>query len=212
MGGLAILVLIGLYIAGAVWVMKIQKSRRAKAIALVIALLIPTTDAIIGRIYLQHLCDTEGGLKVYRVVEGVEGFMEPGATTDYWVKNYGYQFTEGLIPGGKYNRFSRQGDQIIQEWDVTKPKSKYRVYYQGSRGLYSRAIYRVVDIASEDVLATYTSLAFGGGWAERFLAQFSDAGAGNVAFCRKRLRPIDGHVKAVINSLLPVKGNADVNN
>jgi len=212
MGGLAVLFFIALYIGGAIWLVRSRKTRRGKWIAAIIALLLPTTDAVLGRIYLQQLCNTEGGLKVYRVAEGVKGFMEQGATTDYWVKNHGYRFTEGSIPGGKYNRFSRQGDKIIQKWDVTKPKSKYRARYIGSEGIYSKGTYQVEVIANKEVLATYTSLAFSGGWAERFLAQFSGAGVGNVAFCKTRLRPIDGYVQAVTNSLLPVERERNVNN
>lgn len=48
---------------------------------------------------------------------------------------------------------------------------------------YSRNQEVIEDIATGEVLATYTHLAFTGGWAERFLAMFSDAGPGNVAWC-----------------------------
>jgi len=201
MGGLAVLFFIGLYIAGAIWLVRLRKTRRAKWIAAVIALLLPTTDAVLGRIYLQHLCNTEGGLKVYRVVKGVKGFMEQGATTDYWVKHYGYQFTEGPIPGGKYNRFSRQDGKIIQEWDVLKPKSKYRVKFvsKNQRGIYGQSVYMVDVIETGEVLALDTAIFFNGGWAERFLGAFSDAGAGPVAFCKGPL--VNRRVNIVTNSL-----------
>ncbi len=200
MGGLAILLLIGLYIGVAVWAVRRQKSTRNKVIALVIALLIPSADAIIGRIYLQHLCDTEGGLKVYRVVEGVEGFMEQGATTDYWVKNYGYQFTESKTSTGNNYRFSRQNGKIIVEENIV-PKSKYLVKFEsrGADNLFGRSVYLIEEINSKELLAIDFAIFFGGGWAERFLAQFSDAGAGNVAFCKGPL--VNRRVNIVTNTL-----------
>lgn len=193
----------GLYIAATVWVVKKQKSIHNKIIVLVIALLIPSADAIVGRIYLYHLCDTEGGLKVYRVVHGADGFMEQGAATDYWVKNYGYEFTEGHLPNSKYNRFSRKGDKIIQEWDVSEPKSKYQVRSSkiGIQGVYPKYNYFVEVIKSKELLSQYSEIGFNGGLLERFLAQFSDAGVSAVDWCTPRPWNEDFKAIAVTASL-----------
>ncbi|TLS65380.1 hypothetical protein FEF65_13020 [Mariprofundus erugo] len=185
MGGLAVLFFVGLYIAATFWVVKRQKSGRNKIIALVIALLIPSADAIVGRIYLHHLCNTEGGLKVYRVAHGVKGFMEGELTgSDYWIKEFGYQFSEDRPLNGKVTRFSKQGDKIIREDDVD-PKSLYQLLSikHDLQGIYPRYEFLVKNIKSGDILAKYSEIGFNGGWAERFLAQFSDAGVSAVGWC-----------------------------
>ena len=207
MGGLAVLLLIGFYIAGASWVVKSQKSGRAKIIALVIALLIPSADAILGRIYLQHLCDTEGGLKVYRVVEGVEGFMVQGGTDGYWVKEHGYQFVEGEASSDDYYRFILKEGQLVVEEHVS-PKSEFRVRFENinSDSIYGRDVHSIESIDGNEVIATNTEIFFSGGWAERFLAQFSDAGGGNAAQCREmRLYPEVSYSEFILDNLK--KGN-----
>ena len=96
MGGLAVFSLIGLYFFIFYKIVKAIKSKRYKWLAIAILSLIPTADAVVGRIYLQHLCSIEGGLKVYRVAKGVEGFMISGGggDGDIYVEKYGYKFTE----------------------------------------------------------------------------------------------------------------------
>lgn len=53
-------------------------SQKAKTTAVVSSLLvfalIPTWDILPGRLYFNHLCETEGGLKVYKTVEGWRDF------------------------------------------------------------------------------------------------------------------------------------------
>src|SRR4030067_3518574 len=52
------------------WVtIKWLPSKKAKWIAVAVFVLIPTWDEILGRIYFKYLCETQGGIKVYKVVE-----------------------------------------------------------------------------------------------------------------------------------------------
>jgi hypothetical protein len=53
----------------------------------------------------------------------------------------------------------------------------------GKNNFYSRSILAVETFPEKDVLATDLQIGFNGGWAERFLGGFSDAGAGSVAWC-----------------------------
>lgn len=181
MGGLAVLFLLGLYILLTVVTIIKVKPVWAKGLVLLAALLIPTADAVYGRYKLKQMCAAEAGLKVYRVAEHVDGFMRDSAD-EYWIKKYGYQFTEGKN-SPNYYRFSKQNGQIIREDNVT-PKSKYRLRrsYDDS-SIYRRSQYLIEDITTGEILSTDTMLTFEGGWAERFLAQFSDSGGGNVAWC-----------------------------
>ena len=185
MGGLAVLALLGFYIFLAIKVFKAAKTTSTKAIALLLILLIPTADAIYGRIKLQQMCKAEGGLKVYRVAHNVEGFADDNAGSDYWVKEHGYQFIEELATNGLTVRWSRQNDQTVVE-EKTYPKSKYQVSLKRIGWIndpYLREQDVVEEIASNEILATDTQIAFNGGWAERLIALFSDAGGGTVAWC-----------------------------
>lgn len=184
MGGLAVLALLGLYIFLATKVFKAAKTTSAKAIAVLLILLIPTADAIYGRFKLQQMCQAEGGLKVYQVAEHVEGFMASTADGD-WIRQYGYQFSEGNRSTGKYYRISKQFGQILVEENV-EPKSKFIVKLTtlDNRGkLYWRQFYSIETIPNGEVLTTETQIGFRGGWAERLIATFSDAGIGAVALC-----------------------------
>lgn len=181
MGGLAVLFLIGLYFVLAVIAIVKVKPVWAKGLVLLAALLIPTADAVYGRYKLQQMCAAEAGLKVYRVVHGVKGFMKDSAS-EGWLKKYGYQFIEAKN-SPNYYRFSQQNGLIIREDNVT-PKSKYRLRQSyDDTSIYRRSQYLIEDIVTGEILATDTMLTFEGGWAERFLAQFSDSGGGNVAWC-----------------------------
>lgn len=185
MGGLAVLFLLAVYFVITVVLLIKVKGLPYKALALVVMLLIPTADAIYGRYKLKQMCAAEGGLKVYRVAEHVEGFSDVDSVSDYWVKEQGYQFIENLPTNGSSTRYSRQNDQIILEEKVT-PKSQYSVDLKKLGWIndtFMKNQYFVGATATGEILATDTQIAFNGGWAERLIAMFSDAGGGAVAWC-----------------------------
>lgn len=201
MGGLGFLLSILVYLAIAYWVVRSIKARHFKWLALAFFVLLPTADAVVGRVYLKYLCAKEGGLKVYRVAEKVEGFMEEGATTDYWVKQYGYRFTEGIYPSRRIHRVSIRNGKVIWEENVT-PQSQYRVRlvpFKVKGEVFGRSVWVVETVLGDEILATYTTIAFWGGWAERFLAGFSDGGISAVAICY--YRDSNPRVEVVTNSL-----------
>ncbi len=78
MFGLLILGALILYIVFAIWIVKRQKTKRAKWIAIAILVLIPTWDQLIGRVYFYTLCTTQGGVKVYSTVELPSEFFDEG--------------------------------------------------------------------------------------------------------------------------------------
>ncbi len=214
MGGLAVLFLLGLYFVLTVLAVIKVKPVWAKGPVLLAVLLIPTADAMYGRYKLKQMCAAEAGLKVYRVAHNVEGFADTDASGDYWVKEHAFQFIERL-PQKLYtgnslyhlvtNRWSRQGGQIVIEEKVS-PKSRYRVnskYIGWVNDSYLRNQYFVEDIATGEILATDTLIAFNGGWAERLMGAFSDAGAGSVgSWCSNtELDPVIRHRRIVLNTL-----------
>lgn len=187
MAGLGVLILVGLYFFIAYQVVKALKTKASKSLAIAILVLIPTVDAIVGRFYLQHLCATEGGLKVYRVAQGVEGFIGAWGESDMAVEKYGYKYSESAPVNGRVNRYSKDNGQVVKEKDVL-PKSNYRVRYltTGRKDIFMRQTLIVETVSGGEVLATDAQIGFNGGWAERFLAQFSGAGGGAVVWCESK--------------------------
>jgi hypothetical protein len=121
MGGLLVLALIAGYIWGAAKLFKHVGPYWAKALVVVAAILIPTADAVYGRIKLKQMCEAEGGLHIYRVVEGAEGFDALSlGPDDEWILKYGYRFVEGDEINGKKSRLSLQPDgKVVREVGVT---------------------------------------------------------------------------------------------
>lgn len=195
MGGLAVLLLIGLYLVVAVMVIRAVPGQRAKIIATIVVILIPTADAMLGRLYLKYLCETEGGAKVYRVIENVEGIRWDGAIAVHssdegskrFLNRFGFQFIESSIrPDGKVDRISQQGDQVIREKAV-HPKSVYALNFvssdYGPLSFYTRDRNILETVKGKNLVAVDTQFIFKGGWAEYLLASFSDAGPGGAASC-----------------------------
>ena len=191
MGGLAVIFLIGLYFVLTVVAIVKAKPVWVKGLVLLAALLIPIADAVYGRIKLQQMCKAEGGLKVYRVAEHVEGFM--GNSNEKWIKEYGFQFVEedkygrsGSYIKPRYTRFSMQNGQVVREDDSNR-KSKFRLRdeHTGEKDRYGRVVDFIEEIPTGEVLATYTSIHFHGGWAERLIAMSAAVSYPTVASCPK---------------------------
>ncbi len=184
MAGLGVLFFIGLYFFIAYKIVAGIKTKRLKWLAMVILALIPTADAIVGRVYLQHLCATEGGLKVVQVAQGVEGFISLGGDHGMFVEKHNYKFSEGTPTNGRVNRYSKDNRKVVKENDVV-PESKYRVRLQttGQADAYMRDVNIVETFPGEDILATDTQIGFNGGWVERFFARFGGDRGGRVAWC-----------------------------
>lgn len=187
MGGLFVLFLLAIYIWGAYKIVRWIKPVWGKTLVVVAILLIPTADAVYGRIKLKHICETEGGLKVYKTVEGVEGFFidRLGATPE-WITKYGYRFVESKGVGGRPMRLSREQDgRIVAEENIV-PRSKYRYEYSGTNfdiG-YARGEKRIRDLQTNEIFARYVDFSYEGGWAERLVGRISDAGSGFVGNCQ----------------------------
>lgn len=70
------------------FIVKRIPNKWGKWIAIIILILIPTGDSIVGRIYFSYLCSTEAGVKVYQVVElPAEYWDEQGRPRFYDEKN-----------------------------------------------------------------------------------------------------------------------------
>ncbi|MDY7538647.1 hypothetical protein QN372_05970 [Undibacterium sp. RTI2.1] len=150
----------------------------------IIFIAIPTADAVYGRYRLHQMCDAEGGLRIFRVVENVPGFYDPTSSpSEENVRKYGYRFSEGLGADKKIARLSLGSDGAIETEIGDKPVSKY--IYQSQlgdlNGKYSRVEQRIVVIETGEILSRAVNINFEGGWVERLLAALYDArgSAGN---------------------------------
>ena len=185
MAALLIFFLTWLYYRAVRKVLKRVKPYWGKALVIVIALLIPTADAIYGRHKLKRLCAQEGGLHIYRVVEGVKGFESPSIRPDKgWLGIGKYQFMEGEDSPGKYSRLSLRPDgTYLREVDIT-PVSEYVYEYipGGIKNIYSKAEQRVYVRATGEVLGRYVNIYYAGGWVERAINGLY-AARGNSGMC-----------------------------
>src|SRR5215208_5398181 len=93
MGGLLILGLAIAYVGAAVWLVRRLPRAWMKAIALCAAVLVPTTDAVYGRLKLKQICAEEGGLKVFKRVPSDGFFYSLGADEQY-LRRSGFRFME----------------------------------------------------------------------------------------------------------------------
>ena len=203
MGGLLVLAIIPAY----VWVVYKSISRVnpkwGKALLILVFALVPTADAIYGRIRLQQMCAAEGGLKIYRVVEGVEGFDEPSSRPDdEWILKYGYRFVEGEELGGERSRISLQPDgKIVRDVGVT-PIAEYIFEWDkgNSRDVFDRSGTHIRIRSTSEILSRYVNINYAGGWFERFVSGLY-ASRGTAGMCG----PVVSLHEIVTKTLKPIK-------
>jgi len=143
--GLTIIFIILLYIYlvyRAIKYVVIKTGKKQYWIAtLFIFILLPTWDVIIGKVYFNHLCQTEGGLKVYKNTQA-DGFLDKGA---FLIKSdkvfprdienakrfldYGFIFYEVATTDGKFIHFSKDERGSVTYEVLEEPRSFYKYEY-----------------------------------------------------------------------------------
>lgn len=78
--GIALFIVLALFVAAQV--KKRTNSTFAKYAVLVVFALIPTWDLIPGQLYHAHLCETEGGVKVFKTIEIDRAYFLPNGQPD----------------------------------------------------------------------------------------------------------------------------------
>jgi hypothetical protein len=181
-GGLALLFVVGLYLAIGVWIV-VKSPGWWRLVALLAMILIPTADALWGRyVTLPRLCK-DAGLKVFAKASSADGLMLSTAD-EYWLTKHGFPFVEGVDGAGRVYRRTLVNGQPVLEQDV-RPKARYAVKMTvvDADGLYPGARIELTERPSGELVARLAGFAFRGGWAERMLASFSDSGSANVKRC-----------------------------
>jgi len=147
---LMILLAAVVYLVIGSFIIKRIQNKWGKGIVIAILILIPTWDSIVGHIYLNHLCSTEAGVRIYQTVE---------LPAEYWDSQ------------GKMRFLKSNGDidQVMLgkkfEWhSVNEPYSVLLVKVD-------KVHWQFRDAGTQRVLAERTSFWWLGGW----LGEFSPA-------------------------------------
>ena len=184
MTGLIVLGILVIYIAIAVGITTMAKGVW-KVLVIAVFILIPTWDIIPGKIALTHYCDTEGGIKIYRSVEGVEGFLSmDGRVYEEYFKRYGYKYVEitkeirdphaDKAVAQQYVRVTLGEDGTLEEEKIDRPQTRYglrkaaRLREMEDDWGIVRNIDSIVDLQTNETLATRAEIYWTGNWLQRF--------------------------------------------
>jgi hypothetical protein len=179
MAGLLALGALGLYVLGGYILVRRARQVWIKIVLIVLLVLIPSADTVYGRLLLEKMCAEEGGARIYRPVNGVEGFYSRGLG-DRWVRELGYKFVESR-EGEKLVRLSISGNGQIERQTVTTLQSRYTLERREERtGGYLKVTYEVVHASTRETLGRFVDINFYGGWVNRLI---SIDGPTRVAHC-----------------------------
>lgn len=195
--GLSILLALVAYMGIAWAIVKRLSNKKARYVVIGIFVLIPTWDIVPGWVYLKYLCQTEGGIKIYKSVENVEGFRDTTTLgiVDDGLKKYGYKFIEG-----KNARYSLGSDGKVTKLDFDKPLSRYVIKGDESYKSLPLTLFKqeriILDEHTGEILATMKHLGSYGGWLKKTMSPLLGYGPSCVAefrdddFYLKTLKPV----------------------
>lgn len=162
-----IVLIVPVAIVTAVVVAKRYRSIGAKFVSSLAVLLVFFTalfgDEIAGRMYLNHLCETEAGVRIYHTVE---------LPAEYWDENGKPKF---------YNNIN--GNFTLDGYDI-----EYIAGIRSKAFHIDNAGYKRLDYKSRDVLGEVTDYRYWGGWLRReFSVQNTAVGCENRRDLSNRL-------------------------
>lgn len=170
------------------------------AVFFLTCLVIPLGDHAAGYMYFVHRCDREGGIKIIRTVQNVEGLWWWPADGET-AQSLGYSYIEGGKNPEKLTRYE-VNDGLVAIHPNVRTISRY-VF----RGLQTEGIelgvvrqrYVIEDVQVNEPLAIATSFQYRGGWLVRaLLAGFG----GTAAMCHTKI----DHKAFVVSVLQPLPG------
>ena len=171
--GLSILLAVAAYIWLARFVAKRIENRAAKYLVIALFVLVPTWDIIPGKIYFNNMCEKEAGLKVYKVVERVEGFRYEqgvGGLLRQAIEEYGYKYVE-IRDGKQFYRYTLNSNGHVVKQEISEPSARYAV--GAERTLLSWNVERneefIFDVQTQEKLAIRTTFFRGGNWLQVIL-------------------------------------------
>lgn len=149
MYSIALIILTYFYVRLAIWVTKRVSRKFAKKRAKLITgilmtlifILIPTGDEIAGRIYFNHLCETEAEAKVYQTIE---------LPAEYWDKD------------GKPKFYVNWADNLGRKYPLIYEHGEFSSLF----GI-ENAGFEFVDKGSGSALGKVVNFRYWGGWLRR---------------------------------------------
>lgn len=214
--GISIIVLIVLYLfvsfKGVEYIYDKSQKRRYAILATLFFILLPTWDVIIGKIYFDHLCKTEGGLKVYESVQA-DGFLDTSKTL--LVRNkvqasdienakrfldYGFKFYEVVAHDGKIVHFSKDESGSVVYEVLDSAESVYA--YNKSNDVFDSIILGVYHdeekflSSSGKAIGTYITY-FRIGWLARVVRKY--IGGVHAEYCPAKYTSLIEMVSKKIN-------------
>jgi hypothetical protein len=125
--GLSILLALLAYVSIVTIVARQVRSRTAKSLIVVLSVAIPVWDIVPGRLYFDSQCKRQAGLKIYKVIENVDGYRVDSLASGLGpqaMEKYGYKFEER---GSEDNltRFTIGPNGKVVRNSVTKSIARY---------------------------------------------------------------------------------------
>lgn len=128
---------------GRVCVFPPASTRVLQGITLAAVVLLPTWDIIPSRLYFEHLCETEAGIKVFRTVEVDQSYFRPDGRPD----------DRKLVE--RYVQSSKRTPDYSSWAHITKVEST------------------IQDRETDELLGVATDFTYYGGWVEATIAPMS---------------------------------------
>lgn len=151
---LMVLVAATVYLVIGNFIVKRIPSKWGKRIAIAVLILIPTGDAIVGRIYLSYLCNTEAGVKVYQTVELPAEYWDGQGRPKFYVNQYEQNKMRYIFP----NKQMIDAPQFQYTW-TTKPYSQFFHI--------DKDVLQIADSNKGTTLGEYFLFRYWGGWIAR---------------------------------------------
>lgn len=185
MGGIFILAIFTAYICIAIYIVNVKIQDWRWRIGTFAALtLLPAADAIYERVTFPVLCEKEAGLKVIRVIEGVNGFRSnEGEPSDEWLAQDRFRFVESSITNGLVTRKSISKDGAITSVAKVQPVAQYEYLQRTSESsAYVRQYRTIRSTSGNEEFGSFVNIVYRGGWVERAIGSIF-ASHGSVASC-----------------------------
>lgn len=157
---------------------QMQAKRVVSMLSAAVFVLIPTWDFIPGRLHFQQLCQTEAGLRIYRPVDGVEGFLLSRKHSQQGAEEYlslGYRFIETTdYLGDKEYRLMRKAGGPTTRQQVETFISQYALldnHWQQLPWDVEKGEYAIIDLRTQERLAESKEFYYNGNWALKKIHQ-----------------------------------------
>ena len=121
----------------------------SRGLLLVVLLFLPFADQIIGRIYFNHLCDTEAGLHVYQTVElGPKFYHEDGSPR--------FMDSKGKLDSSVFNgRYEFKKESLDRYVEIV---------------VIEKRIHSIIDTTTGTALGSFTQFTYRGGWLNNYFS------------------------------------------